>query len=307
MKKGIVGGILIILVVAGSFLAFRFFKREKPLVLSGSIEARDVEVGSLIGGRIRAVHVKEGDTVHTGQVLLELESDLLDMQILEQQSRIAEANANLARIQKGPRTEELMRAKIDWQSAEGDLLRQKELLDQGIIGKQAYDIANTKAQTAKQFYLEQEKGSRSEDIAAAQAAVAREEGHLKYLEKQRDESIIKASVDGTIEAMDLRPGDLLPANQAAVRILESTQKWVRVYVPEPMLGAIRIGQHVKIKVDTYPNRTFAGQVSEINQHGEYTPRNVQTLNQRYDQVFGVKVRMEDTPELKPGMAATVEL
>jgi HlyD family secretion protein len=307
MKKGIISGILILVVVAGSFLAFRFYKREKPLVLSGSIEARDVEVGSLVGGRIRAVHVKEGDTVHTGQVLLELESDMLDLQILEQQSRIAEARANLARVQKGPRSEELMRAKIDWQSAERDLLRQKELLDQGIIGKQAYDIANTKAQTAKQFYLQQEKGSRPEEIAAGQAVVNREEGQLKYLEKQKDEMVVKASVDGAIEAMDLRPGDLLPANQAAVRILESTQKWVRVYVPEPMLGAIRLGQRVKIKVDTYPNRTFAGQVSEINQQGEYTPRNVQTLNQRYDQVFGVKVRIEDTPELKPGMAATVEL
>jgi HlyD family secretion protein len=307
MKKGIISGILIILVAAGAFFAFRFYKKEKPLVLSGSIEARDVEVGSLVGGRIRAVHVKEGDTVQAGQVLLELESDMLDMQILEQQSRIAEAKANLARIQRGPRSEELMRAKIEWESAEHDLLRQKELLDEGIIGKQVYDIANTKAQTAKQFYLQQEKGSRPEEIAAAQAVVNREEGQLKYLEKQKDEMVVKASVNGTIEAMDLRPGDLLPANQPAARILENTQKWVRIFVPEPSLGAIRLGQRVKIKVDTYPNRTFAGEVSEINQQGEYTPRNVQTLNQRYDQVFGVKVRIEDTPELKPGMAATVEL
>src|SRR4026208_2171315 len=129
MKKRIAGGILLILIAAGSFLAFRYYKREKPLGLSGSIEARDVEVGSLVGGRVRAVHVKEGDTVKAGQVMVELEADLLEMQILEQQSRCAETKAALAKVQRGPRSEELMRAKIEWQSAESDRIRQKDLLD----------------------------------------------------------------------------------------------------------------------------------------------------------------------------------
>ena len=307
MKKKIFIVFFLLFIVAGSLMGYRFYSREKPLVLSGSIEARDVELGSLLGGRVTAVHVREGDAVKSGQKLIELESDLIDLQILEQKSRVAEMKAQLARTQKGPRNEELMRAKLEWEKADRERKRLKELLNEGVIGRQAYDTALTKAETAQQWYREQQKGNRVEDIQAAQAALEREEGKLNYLLRQREETVILSSVDGVVESLELRPGDLLAANQPAIRILEPGQKWVKVYVPEPKLGAVRLGQHVRIKVDTNPDRTFEGQITEINQQGEYTPRNVQTLDQRFDQVFGVKVRIPDTPELKPGMAAFVEL
>jgi HlyD family secretion protein len=306
MKKKILILSFLVFVIAGSLMGYRFYNREKPLVLSGSIEARDVELGSLLGGRVTAVHVREGDTVKTGQTLIELESDLIDLQILEQKSKVAEMKAQLSRTRKGPRTEELMRAKLEWENADRERKRLKELLDEGVIGRQAYDTARTKAETAQQWYREQQKGNRVEDIQSAEAALEREEGRLNYLMRQRKETVILSSVNGIVESLDLRPGDLLAANQPAIRILEPGQKWVKVYVPEPKLGAVRLGQQVRIKVDTNP-RTFEGQITEINQQGEYTPRNVQTLDQRFDQVFGVKVRIPDEPELKPGMAAFVEL
>jgi multidrug resistance efflux pump len=82
---------------------------------------------------------------------------------------------------------------------------------------------------------------------------------------------------------------------------------VRVYVPEPQLGRVRIGQKAALTVDTFPKRSFPGHVVEIRTQAEYTPRNVQTLDQRMDQVFGIKVAIDPVPELKPGMAATVRL
>ena len=110
-----------------------------------------------------------------------------------------------------------------------------------------------------------------------------------------------------LEAIDLRPGDLVAANQPVARILEPSQIWVRVYVPEPRLGRVKIGQRAAVTVDSYPHRDFPGTVVEIRTQAEYTPRNIQTLDQRMDTVFGVKVAIEPTPELKPGMAATVRL
>jgi multidrug resistance efflux pump len=107
--------------------------------------------------------------------------------------------------------------------------------------------------------------------------------------------------------MDLRPGDLVGANQPVARMLEADQLWVRVYVPEPYLGRVRLGASAMLTVDAYPKREFPGKVVEIRSQSEYTPRNVQTLDQRMDQVFGVKVAIERTPELRPGMAATVRL
>jgi multidrug resistance efflux pump len=107
--------------------------------------------------------------------------------------------------------------------------------------------------------------------------------------------------------MDLRPGDLVGANQPVAKMLEPSQLWVRVYVPEPELGRVRVGQPAVLTVDTFPKREFPAKVVEIRTQSEYTPRNVQTLDQRMDQVFGVRVAVDPAPELKPGMAADVRL
>jgi HlyD family secretion protein len=90
-------------------------------------------------------------------------------------------------------------------------------------------------------------------------------------------------------------------------LLEPDQLWVRVFVPETKLGLVRVGQPAALGVDSFPKRTFPGKVVEISPRAQYTPRNVQTLDQRSEQVFGVKVDVEPAPELKPGMAAIVRL
>ena len=90
-------------------------------------------------------------------------------------------------------------------------------------------------------------------------------------------------------------------------ILEADQLWVRVFVPETLLGLVHVDQAVKVKVDTFPNEWFDGHIATINPQGEYTPRNVQTEAQRAEQVFGVRVIVAPNPKLKAGMAATVDL
>lgn len=279
----------------------------KPFVLSGSIEARDVEVGSLLGGRVAKVLVEEGSQVAAGQPIVEFETDLIDLQIAQQESRVAQARASLAKTLRGPRTEEIARARAAAENAERERRRQASLLERGIVGQQSFDAAATEAKTASETLLELERGSRSEDVAAGRAALEADEKQVAYLRRQAQEAIVRTPADGVIESMDLRPGDLVAPNQPVARMLEPSQLWVRVFVPEPELGRVRVGQKAAVRVDTYPGREFSGRVVEIRTQSEYTPRNVQTLDQRMDQVFGVKVMIERAPELKPGMAATVRL
>jgi membrane fusion protein YbhG len=279
----------------------------KPLVLSGAIEARDVEVGSLMGGRIRRVLVDEGATVKAGQPLVEFETDLIDLQIAQQEARVAQSKAALAKALRGPRSEEIARARAQHQNDLREKQRQKAMLDAGIVGRQSYDAAATSEETSAQMLGELETGTRPEDVDAARAALNADEKQLGYLRRQRQETTVNAPADGVIESMDLRPGDLVGANQPVAKMLEPNQLWVRVYVPEPELGRVKVGQAAMLTVDTYPKREFPGKVVEIRTQSEYTPRNVQTLDQRMDQVFGVKVAVDPTPELKPGMAASVRL
>jgi HlyD family secretion protein len=298
---------LIVALLAGGAIWMSKGGKAKPLLLAGSIEARDVEVGSLLGGRVAKVLVDEGSRVTADQPLVQFEADFVDLQIQQQESRIAQALANLTKTVRGPRAEEIARARATAENAERERKRLESLRAKGIVGQQEYDAAATQARTAAETLRELERGSRPEDIAAAHAAVAAEERQLGYLKRQRQETVVRAPAAGVIESMDLRPGDLVAANQPVAKILEPSQLWVRVYVPEPQLGRVRIGQKAALTVDTFPKREFPGRVVEIRTQSEYTPRNVQTLGQRMDQVFGVKVEIDRATELRPGMAAIVRI
>jgi HlyD family secretion protein len=298
---------VLVLLAGGAFWAYRSSRREKPLALSGSVEARDVEVGSLVGGRVTAVLVPEGAAVRAGQPLVTFETDLGQLQIREQRAVVEEARANLSKMRAGPRSEEIVRARAEAENAERERRRLKTLADEGIVGRQQYEDAATRARTAQESYRELARGNRPEDVRAAEAALDREEQRLAFLLRQSEETVVRAPADGIVESLDLRPGDLVAANRPVARILEPGQLWVRVWVPEPSLGRVRVGQKAAVTVDTFPGREFPGSVVEIRQQGEYTPRNIQTQKQRMDLVFGVKVAIDPTPELKPGMAAQVRL
>jgi multidrug resistance efflux pump len=175
-----------------------------------------------------------------------------------------------------------------------------------VIGRRDYDGAVVAETTAHQTYLEKARGNRSEDREADAASLRAAQEHLSYLQRQKDELAVRAPAAGVIQAFDLRPGDLVAPNQAVASLLESDQVWVRVYVPEPKLAAVRVGDPVDVTLDGV-RKTFPGHIAEIRDQAEYTPRNLQTQQQRMEQVFGVKVVIDPAPELKPGMAAFVHL
>lgn len=275
------------------------------LDLSGTIEAQDVEVGSQIGGRVAAVHVAEGDVVRAGAPIVTLETNLLDPQIEEQRAKVEEAKSRLALLVDGSRSEDRAQARLEYENAERERVRYERLLAGGVIAQQQLDDAATRAALLREKLRIHENGSRAEDVAAARAAVARETGRLAYLEQQKNEAIVTAPAAGVVQTMDLRPGDLVAAGAPVARMIQPQEEWVRGYVPEVDLGWVHVGQRATVRVDTWPKRTFSGTVTEIRTRAEYTPRNVQTLSQREEQVFGVKVVLDPAPELKPGMAAIV--
>jgi multidrug resistance efflux pump len=128
------------------------------------------------------------------------------------------------------------------------------------------------------------------------------------LDAQLREANLSAPADGVIETVSVRPGDLVPPNQIVVTMLESSQLWVKVYVPETDLSRIRVGQSADVEIDALNQRHFAGHIQEIASEAEFLPRNVQTYNDREHEVFGVKVQVENPGGvLKSGMSATVQL
>lgn len=299
--------VLLLLVAAvGTFLYLRNARKPREMRYSGTIEARTVNVGSLAGGRVARVLVDEGSQVATGQLIAQLETDTIDRQIASQQAAIRVSQANLTKAVNGPRPEEIAKAQALAANDEQNRQHQLALFHYGIISKQLYDDAVTRAKTSADDLRLLQQGTRKEDIAGARAQTEQQQRHLAELLKQRSESDVKSTVNGVVQSFGLRPGDIVAPNQPVAEILESDQLWVRVFVPETMLGLVKVGMPVKVRTDTYPNEWFPGHVATVSSQGEFTPRNVQTRAQRAEQVFGVKVVVDPNARLHAGMAAEVD-
>ncbi len=186
-------------------------------------------------------------------------------------------------------------------------------VDMLATGSRVEDIAEAAAEMrrAQAQYDLLQAGTRTEDIAQAKARAAEAAARVKELEANLQEATVRAPEAAVVEVLGVRKGDIVAPNQPVVRVLRADDLWVRVYVPETELGKVRLGEEVKVKIDSY-KQEFPGTVIQINAISEFTPRNVQSADERRHQVFGVKVRVQqpDDPSrrvFKSGMAAEVVL
>ena len=356
--------ILIILAVAAVLAATAlyagWFHRDTALQGSGTVEARNIRVGSKIGGRIDKVLVREGDSVQAGQVLITFDDK--ELQAALEQSRanaekaqrgfrpeeIAEARAAAAQAKaeyelrkNGYRKEdidaaqdELERAKADEMRTHLDFDRYDALAKKDLVSKQQRDTAEAnwrmalaQKETAQHKLDEWQSGYRPEEIASAQARYQQTQANLEKLQsgnRREDVELAKAAYAydqarfrerqvtapsaAIVEVLDVRPGDLIAPNTPVATLLEKDQIYVRIYIPETQYGRIKIGQKAEIRVDSFPNTVFDGEIEQINQQAEFLPRNVQTREERVHQVFGVKIRINDPAgHVLAGMAADVKL
>jgi multidrug resistance efflux pump len=176
-------------------------------------------------------------------------------------------------------------------------------------GTRSEEIAEARARLAEAEHAWQllQGGYRPEEIAEARAAVDAATAAVEAGRRQLDELRIVAPLDGTVEAVELQPGDLVGANAPVISLMDTLHLWVRAYVPENRLN-LGIGQELPITVDSFPHERFRGRITFIARQAEFTPGNVQTPEERSKQVFRVKLTLLDgLDRLLPGMSADVWL
>jgi len=274
--------------------------------VSGTIEVDEVHVAPRMGGRVEKIFVREGESLPAGKVIMQLEAS-------ELKARRDYAAAQLAELEKGPRAEEIEAAKHDWESqgaqlefARADAQRSQDLLRTKTISPSeaqrtaanAGALEKTTA-AARQRYEVLREGTRPERVAQARAQLEEADAQLREMQ-------IIAPSDSILEILSVKVGDVLPSNREVATLLLPGYLWVRVYVPQPWLGHMKLGEEVRVRVDSFPGEDFRGTVEQINRQAEFTPRNVQTVEDRIRQVFGVKIRLENREEkLRAGMSADV--
>lgn len=274
--------------------------------VSGTIETDEARVASRYGGRVQATLAQEGEALAGGQIIVELDA-------AELRARRDQATAQLAEAEAGPRTEEIAAVKADWEAqvaqfdfAKADARRAEELFTQKTMSATERDQAATRAASLEKSVAAARSrhdlllaGTRPERISLVKAQLAEIETQLREMK-------ISAPTNCVLEVLSVKPGDVLAPNQPVATLLLTNHIWVRVFVPEPWLGHIQPSDAVKVRVDAFPGKDFAGAVEQIQRSAEFTPRNVQTVGERVKQVFGVKVKLDNAEgQLRAGMAADV--
>ena len=179
------------------------------------------------------------------------------------------------------------------------------------LGSRQEDKAEAKAEyeKAKAQFEQFEHGTRWEDVTLARAKVDELRANLEAIDINLKETTVIAPPNlgkAVIEVIAVRAGDLVQANQPVMRVLRVEDLWVKVYVPETQYGLVTLGQKVDVTIDSHPGRIFKGVVVQRANISEFTPRNVQSVDERRHQVFGVKIRVDDADGVfNAGMAAEV--
>ena len=231
------------------------------------------------------------------------------------QAAVDKAKTDLDRAQRLLSTGAISQAEVD--NAETSLRSttaqrdaQKQTLEELTNGARKEDVqqAAARAREAQASARLVQAGSRVEDITAAQGSVDAAKGRVDQIDVMLDELTIKAPVAARVEALDLRPGDLLAPSATASTLLEEDQLYVRIFVPETQIGRVAVGQEVPVSVDSFPAQSFKGVVEHINTVGEFSPRNLQTADERADQVFAARVGLREGREkLRAGMSAFIRV
>jgi HlyD family secretion protein len=386
-KKGLLI-ILAVLLAATLVTYFRFLRldsSDSEIRTSGHIEVTEVDMSFRLSGHVTRLYVDEGAKVNKGELLAELDQEILKAkqaqadaqvrelearqaslalaiqfkeEVLEAEIRKAEAGKSAATaryrsLKTGSREEEIAeaaadrdRARYEWENRQRDLKRMKELYSGHAIAASQYDAARTSADAAKAAYDAAEEryklvkaGPREElvsegkanllgsdaaltaaesgrrevekmklDLKALQAQTEQARSQLTVAEEDLRKSRLYAPFDGFVTVKDVEEQEYVQAGSPVLTLAQLDKVWVKTYVPETQLGRVRLGQKGRVTSDTYPGKVYPGSVTFISPEAEFTPKNVQTREERVKLVYRIKVTLKNPDqELKAGMPVDVIL
>ena len=289
--------------------------------LNGRIESPTVDLGPKVAGRVVEIHVKAGDRVKAGDLLLRLDLGETTIAVEREQAGVRSAEARVDDLEAGSRSAEIAAAmaevadrKAALELAAKENERQAALLASDVGTQQDADRARTGLERAKaalraseqRLALERE-GFRRDQTAAAQADADRAAAMLRQSVILAKESEIRAPADGVILHRLAEPGQLIAAGQPAVTMAFAGRLFVRTFIPESQLGKVKMGMRAHVTVDAFPDRTFPARITEISPESEFTPKAVETRAERVNLVYAAKADLDRgwSEPLVPGQPAEV--
>ncbi len=281
---------------------------DKKLSASGTIEATEVTVSAKVGGEIIRLLVDEGANVHKGDTLAIIDRADLEIQLKEALANAAAADAQHKMMVRGSREEDVLQAEANLKNAEEDLRRAEQLFRERSITEKQLDDTRTRYVVTQQAYEKLKRGFREEEVEAARARRDAAIAQVEAIRKKIADSYVLAPIEGVVTEKSVEEGDVVLPNGTLFRISRLDRVHLTIYVSVVEMAKIKLGQQAKVYIDAFPNQPFLGKVVYISSVAEFTPKNVQTKEDRTKLVFGVKIEISNPEQvLKPGMPADAVL
>lgn len=317
------------------------------LVAGGRVEGREINVSSRVQGRVLSLLAEEGNRVKKGQILAVLDSEQIQAQVVGAQEnlRVAQlqkeqasydleyarrnsestiwaAQASIENVQA-----QLEKAQAVKEIAESNYQRYLQLYKDGAISAREFDskkldyessmadvtamIQVHEAAKANMAAAQSSKVAidiKQKQLEASQASVESLRAKLAELQANQKELQVQSPVDGTVITRPVEIGQVVNAVSPLFLIIDLRNIYMKIYVPEQQIGKVHLGSEARIYVDAYPDRHFNGKVTKISDQAQFTPKNVETKEERVKLVFAVEVTVENPDGmLKPGMPGDVVL
>jgi HlyD family secretion protein len=288
------------------------------ITASGTIESVNVTISSKTSGTINRINFKEGDRIKKGDLLVEISHDLLDIQLRQSEAGVDLANAQLKLLRSGARKEDirqsedlLKQAKINLDLAKLDKDRADELYRQDATTKKLYDdaigrynLSLTQYNSAKENVSKVKTIIRPEEIEQAQANLKKAVSMVDLLKQNIEDCRVFAPSDGFVSKKFIEEGENAVMGGSLLRISNLETMNLVIYIPESDLAKVKLGQNAEIRIDAFKDKNYTGRITFISPEAEFTPKNIQTPDERTKLVFAVKIEIPNPQfELKPGLPA----
>ncbi|TCO69701.1 HlyD family secretion protein [Marinisporobacter balticus] len=328
--------VILLCMILGVFLSACDFNDIDSNIYTGTVECEDVDIISEVSAEITDIFVKEGELVKKGDRIAHIDVEDLKIELKKGEAGLKIVNAKLDKLRAGARSEEIKKAKVQVQKLE-EISEGKEsdykfklknhedikkLFQEGIIAekqlgeaKVLLDTAYADFESAKkevesaQYTLDLiTKGTRSEEIHMVLGEIDSAKATVDTIKYKISKGNIIAPIDGTVESLYYHEGEFIPAYGNMTNILDLKNLWVKIFIPEKEMEKISLQQEINMTADFMGNQKIKGKVIHISKKAEFTPKNIESKENKQEMVFAVKIEiMDDLEKLKPGMLIDIHL
>ena len=291
------GSLIALLLAAGGFGYWKSISSRLPEGLSagnGRLEATEVQIASKTPGRLAEVLVDEGDKVTKGQLLARMDTRTLEAQRNQAEAEVLRARENLNAAQANVqlRQSELL-------LAQQELGRSQSLFKHGFVSAQAIDQLQSRMGTGNAAVT----AARAQ-VSAVSAGIGAAQAQVAQLTSEIDDSSLRAPIDGVIQLRMAESGEVLGAGGRVLLLIDPNDQYMNLYLSASVAGRLAVGDEARVLLDALPEKPLPAKISFVAGKSQFTPKEVETRDERQKLVFRVKLRLTQpsaVPQAKPGM------